>query len=432
MFGKFFDRLSSAFCAFPKSRDGNVAMMFALLLIPLVGAMGAAVDYSRANSVKSDLQAALDATALLLSKDASGLNAKQLAQKANEYVRLQLGRLEAQDIKVTPTYTGKKGGESTLTVAGVGTVETTFMRLLGVPQLRVDASSQVSWGLRKLEVVLALDNTGSMKSSGKIEALKVAAHQFVDTVTGSTRNEREVKISIVPFDTRVNVGTAEQSQPWFDWSTMSGSSSSSASASSGGTTTGASSGGSGAPAGWNGCIIDRTQDYDVLATKPKKNDVATLYPAVANCNLASILPLTNNWAAVDAKIDEMKASGNTNTTIGFTWAWNMLTPGVPFSAAAQPAPNLDKVIVFMTDGMNTENRWSTTAAEIDARTKIVCNNIKSAAVKVYTIRVMEGNASLLQNCASDPSMYFEVSQANDLIAVFNKIAGTVASLRISR
>ena len=423
MLSNFFQRLRRALGAFPASRDGNVAMMFGLLLIPIVGAIGAAVDYSRANSVKSSMQSALDATALLLSKEASGLNGRQLNQKANEYFQAQMGGPEGASLTITPSYTGRRTGESTLMLSGAGMIDTTFMQLLGVSQIPVNAASQVSWGVRKLEVVLALDNTGSMGSSGKIEALKTAAHQFVTTVSGATRSQTEVKVSIVPFDTRVNVGTAQQAQPWFDWSLISGAG--------GSGTTGSSSGG-GVPSNWNGCLSDRTQNYDVQSTAPKTSDAASLYPGVSTCNLASILPLTNNWSVLDSKIDEMKASGNTNTTIGFTWAWNMLTQGVPFSTAAAPAVNLDKVIVFMTDGMNTENRWSTTASEIDARTRLVCSAIKSAGIKVYTIRVMEGNASLLQNCASDPGMYYEVAQANDMVAVFAKIAGNVSSLRISR
>lgn len=430
MLHRVLNRLLGALGAFSRSQDGNVAMIFGLLLIPIVGTIGAAVDYSRANSVRSAMQAALDATALLLSKDASSINAKELARRANEYFEAELGRPEARNIKVTPAYSGKKGGESTLKVAGSAVVGTTFMSLLGITELSVNATSEVSWGIRKLEVVLALDNTGSMADYGKIEALKVASHQFIDIVAGATRNQKEVKVAIVPFDTRVNVGAGFAAQPWFDWSTMAGGSGGSTAAG-GGTTTGSSAGGGGG-AGWTGCVMDRTQDYDIQTTKPKPATPATLYPAVSGCNLATMLPLTNNWSALDAKIDEMKASGNTNTTIGFTWAWNMLTPGVPISAAAQSAPNLDRVIVFMTDGMNTQNRWSSNAAEIDARTKLVCNNIKSAGVKIYTIRVMDGNASLLQNCASDPSMYFEVSQANDMIAVFAKIASSVSGLRISR
>jgi Mg-chelatase subunit ChlD len=294
------------------------------------------------------------------------------------------------------------------------------MRLLGLTRLSVTTSSEVSWGLRKIEVAMVLDNTGSMASHGKIEALKVAALQFVTSLRNATRNPDDVKVAIVPFDTHINVGTAYQTQNWFDWSTMTS-----------GTTTG-SSGGGGSSAGWTGCVIDRTQDYDVQVSRPRPAVTATLYPAVGNCTLPALLPLTNNLSAISAKIDDMKATGNTNTTIGFVWGWDMLTQGAPASNAAAPAANLDKYIVFMTDGINTQNRWSTNAAEIDARTRLVCNNIKAAGIKIYTIRVMEGNASLLQNCASESGMYFDVSQASQMTQVFSEIASRVSTLRISR
>ena len=59
------------------------APLLALGIVPLVGAVGAAVDYSRANSVRAAMQNALDATALML-KDAQ-LSGAQLTQKANVY-----------------------------------------------------------------------------------------------------------------------------------------------------------------------------------------------------------------------------------------------------------------------------------------------------------------------------------------------------------
>ena len=52
-----------------KDCRGNVTPMFALAVIPIFGLIGAAVDYSRANSVRTAMQAAADATALMLSKE---------------------------------------------------------------------------------------------------------------------------------------------------------------------------------------------------------------------------------------------------------------------------------------------------------------------------------------------------------------------------
>ena len=47
---------------FMQDRRGGVAPMFAIAVIPVFGLVGAAVDYSRANSIRAGLQSALDAT----------------------------------------------------------------------------------------------------------------------------------------------------------------------------------------------------------------------------------------------------------------------------------------------------------------------------------------------------------------------------------
>jgi hypothetical protein len=103
----------------------------------------------------------------------------------------------------------------------------------------------------------------------------------------------------------------------------------------------------------------------------------------------------------------------------------------PFSAPA-PEPDLDKVIIMLTDGDNTQNRWSSTQSVIDDRTDKVCTNAKADNIKIYTIRVIDGNQTLLKNCASKPDMYYEVSQASQLNSVFTAIAQNLANLRIAK
>jgi hypothetical protein len=134
----------------------------------------------------------------------------------------------------------------------------------------------------------------------------------------------------------------------------------------------------------------------------------------------------------------MIASGNTNVTIGLIWAWHALTAQAPMSEAAAPAADLDKVIILLTDGTNTEswknsnNTTVTSQSAIDARTTLACTNVKAANIKVYTVRVINGNASLLQSCATKPSMYYDVQQASQLDSVFSAIAQNLANLRISK
>ena len=100
----------------------------------------------------------------------------------------------------------------------------------------------------------------------------------------------------------------------------------------------------------------------------------------------------------------MTPTGNTNVTIGLQMAWQTLSPAAPFNAPAA-APDLDKVIILLTDGENTQNRWTSSTSSIDARTQKACDNVKAANIKIYTVRVIDGNATLLKNCATKPDMY---------------------------
>ena len=52
--------LRSALRRFGTNERGNVVFMFALVTVPMIGVVGAAVDYSNANSVKSAMQTAAD------------------------------------------------------------------------------------------------------------------------------------------------------------------------------------------------------------------------------------------------------------------------------------------------------------------------------------------------------------------------------------
>jgi len=171
---------------------------------------------------------------------------------------------------------------------------------------------------------------------------------------------------------------------------------------------------------------------------PVAGNHSTLFPAKqCGSQLVSMMPLTDvlddpGFTSLNSKIDAMQASGNTNVTIGLEWGWHSLTPNLPLSQASDPSPDRDKVVVLLTDGTNTQNRWSSSESSIDARTSLACTNAKNANIKIYTVRVIDGNASLLKACASKPSMYYEVSQASDLNAVFSSIAQNLARLRIAK
>src|SRR5262245_13025614 len=165
------DRLLTRLRTFKAARGGNVVITFALTLVPVIGFVGAAVDYSRGNSAKAAMQAAVDSTALMLSKEAQNLDSAELNQKAT-YFNALLNRTEVSSIQVTPTLTTPSQGSFKLDVTATGTVAANFTKIIGKQQLNIDVHSEVLWGIKKLELALALDNTGSMAQAGKMSNLK--------------------------------------------------------------------------------------------------------------------------------------------------------------------------------------------------------------------------------------------------------------------
>ena len=99
MLGIFAQLIAQA-VRFAGHRGGNVAITFGIATLPLIGAVGAAVDYSRANSVKAAMQSALDATALMLARDASSVSDPSLDSKAKAYFETLFTRPEATNIVV--------------------------------------------------------------------------------------------------------------------------------------------------------------------------------------------------------------------------------------------------------------------------------------------------------------------------------------------
>jgi len=145
---------------FRRDRRGNVAPIFAIAMLPIVALTGTAVDYSRANATRTEMQAALDATALTLSKEAVGLTQEQLNTKATQYFTASFANLDAKNMTVVPVLVTPQAGSFTLTVTASGSVDLRFMGVFGQSSLPISSSAEVKWGIKKLELALVLDNTG--------------------------------------------------------------------------------------------------------------------------------------------------------------------------------------------------------------------------------------------------------------------------------
>ena len=146
-----------------------------------------------------------------------------------------------------------------------------------------------------------------------------------------------------------------------------------------------------------------------------------------------------DWTSLQSTVSNMNANGSTNQTIGLAWAMQAQTAGLPLSAPTLPA-NTSQYIILVSDGLNTQNRWTGDGSNhdsgVDARMALACTNAKSAGFIVYTIFVdlagTQGNSSVLQNCASDSSKYFDLTTSGAIITTLNAIGTQITNMRVSQ
>jgi len=436
-------------CDFARSDNGNVAVLFGIMLIPIVGFTGAAIDYSRASIAKTSMQTALDATVLAVSRDAGSLTASELTQQAQSYFASVFHNPDAKNVQLTAAFSVI--GKRSVTLTVTGSVDTKFMGILGIDTIDLGAKTISKWGNKRLRVALALDNTGSMSSSNKIGVLKTATKDLLAQFKTAASVPEDIYVSIIPFVKDVNVGASNYTQSWIDWTDWDANT---------GTCTGY--GGGSTPktqktcenkggvwtakdhSTWNGCVTDRgdtngpsSGNYDTNVVPPTSTIKATLFPAeqYSSCP-QSVVGLNNDWSAMNTLVDGMVASGTTNQGIGLAWGWLSLTGGGPFTAPPMDAEyKYIKAIILLSDGMNTQNRWYSNQSQIDARQATTCDNAKADGIVIYTIQVNtsgDPTSTVLQNCASDPSKFYMLQTADQMISVFNNIGKELTRLRIAQ
>jgi Flp pilus assembly protein TadG len=211
-------KFRNALRAFRIAHGGNVAITFAFVTLPIIAGVGFAVDYSHANAVKVAMQAALDSTALMLSKEAATDTSGQLQANAQKYFLALFTRPEATNVTITATYTTTGG--TAVVLNSSADVQTSLLSIIGYNTITVTDSSTAKWGSNLLRVALVLDNTGSMADAGKMTALHSATQSLLTQLQTAASNNGDVYVSIVPFVKDANLGAANYNSNYIYWGTV--------------------------------------------------------------------------------------------------------------------------------------------------------------------------------------------------------------------
>src|SRR5919109_4568587 len=119
--------------AFRQSSDASVLPTFALALVPLVGLVGAAVDYSRANNIRSGLQAALDTAVLAGARDGT-------SNWSNVALDVFKSNFKSLGASATPTFV--KNADGSYSGSAATSVAATFLSVMGVSTIPVNVGNK--------------------------------------------------------------------------------------------------------------------------------------------------------------------------------------------------------------------------------------------------------------------------------------------------
>lgn len=397
------------------SRDvrGNVAIMFGVAIVPLILIVGVAFDYGRAMTVRGTMSDAADAAALAVGSWV-GLTESELEDKANKFFDANYASTLSADIKsdFKVSFVGDD-----IVVRATASVPTTFMRLANVNDVKVSIENTITKRQRNIELALVLDTTGSMGSSGKLNAMKDAAKKMVNDMFGDRSTSDTLDVALVPFAAAVNVGSDKKNEDWLDTNAKS--------------QVAREDFGNGVKPfdffdklrrkrsswDWEGCVRERAGSaYELTDATPNTtysdslfapyfapdepdddNDDGDSYPNnyIAdqdcgerkkknrtpekcqrytgkyddidiessskgpnnNCPPRPILALSDSKSEVTDAINALQANGFTNIPAGLLWGWRVLSPSAPFTEAeAYDEEERVKAIVLLTDGSNDPGR----------------------------------------------------------------------------
>ncbi|WP_127902395.1 TadE/TadG family type IV pilus assembly protein [Solirhodobacter olei] len=224
-------RINAQLSRFRREDDGTVTIFGVYLAILILMLGGIAVDVMRSESIRTSVQNVEDTAVLAAANLDQSLDPKSVVQ---DYFAKAGMSDYLQSVIVTSAANYKK-----VSVVATSTMPTSFMRLEGINTIHITNNATADQSIGDVEIALALDNSGSMTqamnnsssgctssygsgygrysgyhstsyssctSTSKIEGLKTAADEFVDTMfTNSAAGT--ITMSIFPYDSHVNIGS---------------------------------------------------------------------------------------------------------------------------------------------------------------------------------------------------------------------------------
>lgn len=476
---------------FRANEGGNFATLIALSLVSAVGAGGLAVDYSRATQTKADIYAAADSAALAAARTI-GTTAERDKVARDVFASNLANVKNLASSSMSPENITKDGANYGYRVTANAQVKTMFGAAFGVDQFNIDVLAEAVGTISaNTEIALVLDTTYSM-TGWKIDTLKKASTDMVDSLAKLATKPDQLKFSIVPFSEYVNVGLGNRKKPWIDvpddyqdpstkvcWKERPVTGQTNCRVvnypATPGTPSGTcyndgvpySCGGSSPQPAYSANVCDYTYGPEVEKCAMQQGQKHTWYGCVGSRNNpldtqdgnyttripglmdtgcgTPMVELTPNFSTLKTTISALTPNGETYIPQGLLWGWRTLSLQAPFEAKASSTTDpVRKFIVLMTDGLNTRSasypwHWGNDGTQANNLTKQICTNIASDKTSNITIFSVAFDVTdntiknILKDCAiNTKGQFFDARDATQFLTAFSKITNLIAELRLSK
>jgi Flp pilus assembly protein TadG len=457
------DRIADRIRSFGKDRSGAILPFLAIVLLVIIVAAGAGIDFGRAINQRQALSRGLDAAMLAVARELSVRNMSAAEIKTfldSNYEAYFGANAEGSGIpgaKIVIDEPRIDTDARRIEVSARSQVPTYFVHLAGFgpKQLNVSVDAEAVYP-KSVEATLVLDVTGSMGGS-KIQALRNAATTFVNTLVppDAVATNEKVRIAVVPYASGVNIGTARATL--------------------------ATKGANASRTSYSGCVTERdgAQAYTdasyvtaSVGPGPQQASYRRGYyrhssgdirdSAAYVCPSVELVPLTLDPGSATKPgtplhtIANLPASGNTAGQTGVAWGWYTLSSSwsALWPASSKPASYTDervlKYMLLMTDGefntwfdgptkvKGTTYDWiAEQSSSISTNRAIkLCDGIKKAGIRIITVGFQIGSLAnakkVMSQCASSSGDYYLAENEAELNARFAAIANQIKTTYLSR
>ncbi len=426
-----------------RNREGNVAIILAIAIVPILVLVGIAIDLQNTNTSRQFLQYTMDNAVIAGSREMqAGKSQAEIANYINDFVD---GVVKAKNYAVSckPVVVSFSKGTQDINATIKCQQETTLTELIGYHYLEFTIVSGSTYGIGNVDVTFVFDVSGSMGTS-KMSALKDAAYDAVDVLLPKNpeANLGKVRLGMASYSTMADAGdyftAVTNLNPKRTYTAC---------------TSYKNNGECRQTSSYtieNTCVKERLGTKALTDDDPGPNAWIEAAEATYNyskgrwqtesCNPTPPLPLTDDRDDLNDYINDLYASGSTAGHIGIAWGWYLLAPewDSVWPSASKPLaydePDSAKAMIIMTDGeFNTEYNLSDGHGDSFDQAKKLCDNIKEEGVRIYTVAFQAPKAGrdVLEYCATSTEYAFTPDSADELKDAYTKIAQSISDLRIT-